>query len=180
MTIHEITKTDLIKLDNLTHKYLKKWAGVPRCATNSIFHLQMALNIPSISQIYTESHVMTYVDAKMKADSTVNHVLDQKLNRERNMTRKSSIIFEVAKTLGEITAENPNLFTQKGIEFEDANNNPPIQYCICQGEDDGTLMIGCDYCEEWYHPRCLNFSDEKVRELAEQQWRCPKLSLIHI
>ena len=60
--IHEITKTDLMKLDNLTHKYLKKWAGVPRCATNSIFHLQTALNIPSISQIYTESHVMTYAD----------------------------------------------------------------------------------------------------------------------
>ena len=87
----------------------------------------------------------------MKADTTVNHVLDQKLNRERNMTRKSSIIVEAANTLGEITAENPNLFIQKGIEVEDADNNRPIQYCICQGEDDGTLMIGCDYCEEWYH-----------------------------
>ena len=83
LTIHEITRTDLIKLDNLTHRFMKKWTGLPRCATNSIFHLQTALNIPSISQIYNEAHVLTYADAKMKGDFMVNHVLDQKLDRER-------------------------------------------------------------------------------------------------
>ena len=77
------------KLDNVTHKYLKKWAGVPRCATNSIFHLQTALNIPSISQIYTESHVLTYVDAKMKASSNIGSETDRMCNSLEDYVRIS-------------------------------------------------------------------------------------------
>lgn len=24
------------------------------------------------------------------------------------------------------------------------------EYCICRGPDDGSLMIECNYCNEWY------------------------------
>ena len=33
LTVHELTKTNLGKLDSLTHKYLKSWIGLPRCST---------------------------------------------------------------------------------------------------------------------------------------------------
>mgnify|MGYP003301915302 CR=1 FL=1 len=153
LTIPELNKTDLIKPDNLTHRCIKKWAGLPRWATNSIFHLQTALNIPSISQIYNESHLLTYADAKMKGDFMVNHVLDQKLDRERKMTRKNSIIVDAARALEETAAKNPNLFEEREKKLGDESNAQPLQYCICRGEDEGDLMIGCDYCKEWYHPR---------------------------
>ena len=28
-------------------------------------------------------------------------------------------------------------------------------YCLCRTADDSYFMIGCDKCEEWYHPECL-------------------------
>ena len=38
-------------------------------------------------------------------------------------------------------------------------------------------MIGCDYCEEWYHISCLNLKREEVRELTKCKWMCPKCEL---
>merc|ERR1712226_1647121 len=35
----------------------------------------------------------------------------------------------------------------------DKDDGPDL-FCVCRKEDDGTFMIGCDECEEWYHPRC--------------------------
>merc|ERR1719189_2620975 len=35
-------------------------------------------------------------------------------------------------------------------------------------------MIGCDFCEEWYHAKCLNLSDSKIEELEESDWQCPQ------
>jgi len=50
-------------------------------------------------------------------------------------------------------------------------------YCLCRRENDGTFMIGCDYCDEWYHPYCLKISNEKAFELGRQTWACPKCSI---
>ena len=35
-------------------------------------------------------------------------------------------------------------------------------------------MIGCDFCEEWYHNSCLNLTKEDIKELAKTKWKCPK------
>ena len=34
-------------------------------------------------------------------------------------------------------------------------------------------MIGCDYCDEWFHPDCLKLSKTEVKTLTEGQWACP-------
>lgn len=33
-------------------------------------------------------------------------------------------------------------------------------YCTCRTPDDGTWMINCELCEEWYHGRCINLREE--------------------
>ena len=48
-----------------------------------------------------------------------------------------------------------------------------IRYCLCQ-EPERPGMIGCDYCDEWFHPDCLHFSKNKVKEISKIQWKCPK------
>ena len=48
-----------------------------------------------------------------------------------------------------------------------------ILYCLCQ-EPERPGMIGCDYCDEWFHPDCLHFSKNKVKEISKIQWKCPK------
>ena len=34
-------------------------------------------------------------------------------------------------------------------------------------------MIGCDYCDEWFHPDCLKLSKNEVKILTKSQWACP-------
>ena len=34
-------------------------------------------------------------------------------------------------------------------------------------------MIGCDFCEEWFHPACLSLSEEEANQLTETDWKCP-------
>ncbi len=37
------------------------------------------------------------------------------------------------------------------------------------------VPLGCDFCPQWYHPRCLGLSDEEtVRVLQLSTWRCPE------
>ena len=59
LTVHDITSTDLKKLENLTNKYLKKWAGLPVCTTTTLLHLRTGLDIKSKSDLYEESHCVT-------------------------------------------------------------------------------------------------------------------------
>ena len=33
------------------------------------------------------------------------------------------------------------------------------RYCICRGPSDGSYMIGCDLCEEWFHGACVNVDE---------------------
>ena len=45
-------------------------------------------------------------------------------------------------------------------------------YCICR-EPERPGMIGCDYCDEWYHTQCLSLTKEEVKRLANEDWSCP-------
>ena len=50
-------------------------------------------------------------------------------------------------------------------------------YCLCQTPE-RPGMIGCDFCEEWFHPDCLGFSRKKVLEATQSHcWACPNCEL---
>lgn len=62
--------------------------------------------------------------------------------------------------------------------------NPPIAKLVdesqdekvwlcphCNKVDDGTPMIGCDGCEDWYHWICVGIL---VKPKAEEIWLCPR------
>ena len=70
LTIHDIPKTHLLKLDTMADQYLKKWAGLPRCATTAILHLDTALDIKNISTLYTECHSVTHTATRLKGDDS--------------------------------------------------------------------------------------------------------------
>ena len=71
--------------------YVKKWAGLPRCATNAVFHMRNSLDIPSISSLYDEAHCLTHAATRMKGDGSVNYILDRRVERESEYTRKKSV-----------------------------------------------------------------------------------------
>ena len=46
-------------------------------------------------------------------------------------------------------------------------------YCICR-QPERHPMIGCDFCEKWYHGSCLNLKKDDINELKPRSWKCPK------
>ncbi|ODQ64301.1 hypothetical protein NADFUDRAFT_52629 [Nadsonia fulvescens var. elongata DSM 6958] len=44
-------------------------------------------------------------------------------------------------------------------------------FCLCRKPDDGTVMIGCDHCDEWFHAACINFSNQMSRLVVS--FSCP-------
>ena len=55
---------------------------------------------------------------------------------------------------------------------EDDDDDGELElFCICRKPDDHTVMIGCDGpCEDWFHTRCVNMTDEKVALISK--WYC--------
>ena len=93
LSVHDIHKTHLDKLDSIARKYLKKWLNIPSHGASdiSIFHLYL-LNIKAPSQLYIEGHAGNYTLMRLKGDPIVNHALNIRLERESNWTTKSSTI----------------------------------------------------------------------------------------
>ena len=90
LTVHTLTKTQLQALDTLTDKAIKRWVGLPRSATNAVIHMPQALDIKSISQLYTEMHTVSHVRTRLQGDATVNAAIDCTLEREGSWTTKQS------------------------------------------------------------------------------------------
>jgi len=45
-------------------------------------------------------------------------------------------------------------------------------FCICQKPyQEGKLMVGCDDCNQWYHPECVGISDREAEDL--EFYQCP-------
>ena len=63
LTVHDLPTTHLHQLDTFTDQYLKRWAGLPRCATNAILHMRTAMDIKRIHTLYTETHCVSHYHA---------------------------------------------------------------------------------------------------------------------
>ena len=90
LTVHTLPSTHLKKLDTFVDKFTKKWAGLPKSATNVVIHLEEALDIPSISTIYTEAHVTSHTRTRLQGDDVINNILDATLARESTYTHKQT------------------------------------------------------------------------------------------
>ncbi|KAI0629133.1 hypothetical protein C8Q77DRAFT_307225 [Trametes polyzona] len=44
-------------------------------------------------------------------------------------------------------------------------------YCVCKKPDDGSPMIHCSSCKDWFHFRCVELSEQDAEEI--QLYICP-------
>ena len=57
------------------------------------------------------------------------------------------------------------------VNDDDDEDGEMELFCICRKPDDHTVMIGCDGpCEDWFHTRCVNMTNEKVALISK--WYC--------
>ena len=86
LTIHNLNQTNLKNLDTFTDKFIKKWVGLPSCATNAIIHLQAGMNIKSI--LYMEAHCLSHTRTRLVIQCRGKfHVLILKMeyNRKKSL-----------------------------------------------------------------------------------------------
>ena len=49
----------------------------------------------------------------------------------------------------------------------------PILYCVCHLPDDGSLMIQCSKCQEWFHTKCIYMQlSEPCIKRKSFHWTC--------
>lgn len=75
----------------------------------------------------------------------------------RKRKSKSPSLVEPKKSKAEEDPDTEDIAKQYK-RFQNApkfNLNSEELYCICRKPDNGTLMISCDGCEEWFHTRCM-------------------------
>jgi hypothetical protein len=98
LTVHDITATDLNKLDAICHRYIKKWSGVARSGTNLVFHMSQGLGIHTIKSLYEETHALNHNAMRLKGDETVNAALDNAISREAQFVKKGSSVVRAEET----------------------------------------------------------------------------------
>ena len=81
---------------------------------------------------------------------------------------------EAPKKDGKKAAKNDEPAADEADEPGDSgsgNEDDDEQYCICRGPDNGTPMVRCDGCDEWFHYTCLKL---KKKDMAKKDhWVCP-------
>jgi hypothetical protein len=55
LSIHDLIKTDLEKLDALANRYLKSWLGKPKGGSFLPVHSGLSMDVKSVSHLYKES-----------------------------------------------------------------------------------------------------------------------------
>jgi hypothetical protein len=55
LSIHDLTKTDLKELDDLIHRYLKSWLGMPQSGSFLPVHSGLDMDVKSVLPPYKES-----------------------------------------------------------------------------------------------------------------------------
>ena len=119
LTVHDLNVTNVEKLDALTHRYLKKWAGIPKCGTNLIFHMKEGMGIPTILTLYDTVHSLNHTSMRLKGDKTVNAVLNNAIERESQFTRKKSTVVRSQEVHD--WAVNTNCVDGEMPQFSDPN-----------------------------------------------------------
>ena len=90
LSIHDLNKGQIKALDDLSHRFLKKWLGLPRSASWAIVHDAHGLGIKSFEHLYKECRSLTLANIRFFSDGRVRHALDSKEEREGNWRRKFS------------------------------------------------------------------------------------------
>ena len=112
LSIHDLNGSQLADLESLTHSYLKRWLGLPRCASWALVHDSHGLGIKSINHLYRESRSLNLSHIRFFSDERVWHALDSKEEREGKWSRKFSSATYAKGLIAEVVppvAERPVL-----------------------------------------------------------------------
>ena len=90
--------------------------------------------------------------------------------------RRSSRIKVVAKDQAEAAPLPASPMT---LKIKGPKSKGPVKYCLCQipeTDDKGSFWLGCENCENWFHPKCVGLPVARAKKIAETgaAWLCPE------
>ena len=78
LSVHDLNLSQLRKLEELTHGFLKRWLGMPQSGSWVMVHDRHGMNIRSVTHLYREARALTLAGIRFFGDSRVRHALDSK------------------------------------------------------------------------------------------------------
>ena len=81
--------------------------------------------------------------------------------------RRSSRIKVVAKDQAEAAPLPASPMT---LKIKGPKSKGPVKYCLCQipeTDDKGSFWLGCENCENWFHPKCVGLPVARAKKIAE-------------
>jgi COMPASS component SPP1 len=61
---------------------------------------------------------------------------------------------------------------ERSAEEAKYNDKGEQIYCICRKPDNGEWMIGCDFCDDWFHGECVKMDEVKAQLVVK--FACPR------
>uniref|UniRef100_A0A914H1P7 PHD-type domain-containing protein n=1 Tax=Globodera rostochiensis TaxID=31243 RepID=A0A914H1P7_GLORO len=62
----------------------------------------------------------------------------------------------------------------QNTEEGDEQGEIQLMFCVCRRPyDKERFYVGCDGCGDWYHPECVNTTEEKINALSGECYLCP-------
>jgi len=120
----------------------------------------------------TENAKIDYIE-KSSVEKNLNKLISEIVC---NKTADSEVLAKIVKiTRSSLTSSNNNVYrrSKKYSQYLSVENDLQL-YCVCRSSYSDDL-IGCDFCIEWYHPKCLNFNEDQYQKiLVSPNWSCPK------
>lgn len=96
LTVHDIAKSNLEELDDISTRCLKRWSGLARSAPTAALHSLYTCNISTISELFETCHTLNVFNLVRKGDEDIQTVLQIKRSRESSKTR-TSVFLEAYK-----------------------------------------------------------------------------------
>ena len=120
--VYSLNKSQISALEDLTHRYLKKWLGLPRGASWVLVHDVHGMNVKSIDHLYKESRTLTLSNIRFFSDGRVRHALDSKEEREGKWSRQFSPATYAKGLIEEVVAPLPiqNNFSTQDQGLDDS------------------------------------------------------------
>jgi len=103
--VHELPKSRVQNLHTLCHRFVKKWSGLPRPATEAVLYHNGVFGLKSLPEEYVAEHTSNYVRMRFKGDAKVNTILDYKLAREKDDKRSVTTTVEADQILRRVESE---------------------------------------------------------------------------
>ena len=106
-SIHDLNLSQLRRMEELTHRYLKRWLGMPQSGSWAMVHDRHGMAVKSVTPLYKEARSLSLVNVRLFGDVRVCHALVSKEAREAKWSRKFSSALDTRNLIHDLLATNP-------------------------------------------------------------------------